>query len=92
MFVLIIEDATTLPGLNLLHDTPGAYPASMVWADPEELENEAAVEAVGRGTRTRQAGVRVFGPFETYAQGELAALTLAPDADYWVIPVDPVAT
>ncbi|HEY6061042.1 MAG TPA: hypothetical protein VIV10_10685 [Gemmatimonadales bacterium] len=76
---------------NLL-GSPCAYPASMVWVDPEEVESEAEDGERGRDSGIRQRGMRVFGPFETYEEGEHAATMLAADGDYRVIPVDPVAT
>lgn len=91
MFVLVTDVSTARLAPNLPR-SPCAYPASMVWIDPEELESEPADDEPSRDLRIRHLGMRVFGPFETYEEGELAAAMLAADGDYRVIPLDPVAT
>jgi|SRR6266550_3307287 len=32
-------------------------------------------------------GVQVFGPFTTYEEGKLAAVTMPYECDYWVCPI-----
>jgi hypothetical protein len=91
MFVLVTDVSTSRLAPDLLC-SPCAYPASMVWVDPEEVESAPEDGERSRDSAIRQRGMRVFGPFETYEEGEHAAMTLALDADYRVIPVDPVAT
>lgn len=91
MFVLVTDVSTSRLAPDLLR-SPCAYPASMVWVDSEEPESEPADDERSRDSGNRQRGMRVFGPFETYEEGELAATMLAADGDYRVIPVDPVAT
>lgn len=90
MFVLVTDVSTSHLAPDLLR-SPCACPASMVWVDPEEVESEPEDER-SRDSGIRQRGMRVFGPFETYEEGEYAATMLAADGDYRVIPVDPVAT
>jgi hypothetical protein len=101
MFVLVIGDAPWFPTSDLPLKTPGVDPASMVWVDPEDLgrDEEDDVnplqrddDAEDRDTGASHFGLRVFGPFETFEEGQLAGTMLAMDADYRVIPVDPVAT
>lgn len=89
MFVLVTDVSRPSPDLPR---SPSAYPASMVWVDPEELESETVDDERSHDLGIPHLGMRVFGPFETYEEGELAAVMLAADCDYWVIPVDPVAT
>lgn len=91
MFVLVTDVTTSRLAPDLLHSAC-AYPASMVWVDPEETENEPEDGESSRDSGIRRRGMRVFGPFETYEEGEHAATMLAADGDYRVIPVDPVAT
>ena len=91
MFVLVTDVSTSRLGPDLLRSAC-AYPASMVWVDPEEVESEPEDGESSRGSGIRRRGMRVFGPFETYEEGEHAATTLAADGDYRVIPVDPVGT
>ena len=90
MFVLVTDVSTSRLAPDLLC-SPGAYPASMVWVDPEEVESEPEDGERSRDSGIRQRSMRVFGPFETYEEGEHAATMLAADGDYRVIPVDPVA-
>lgn len=91
MFVLVTDVSTSRLAPDLLC-SPCAYPASMVWVDPEEVESEPEDGKRSRGSGIRRRGMRVFGPFETYEEGEHAATMLAADGDYRIIPVDPVAT
>jgi hypothetical protein len=91
MFVLVTDVSTSRLAPDLPR-SPCAYPASMVWADLDEVESEPADDERSRDSGIRQRGIRVFGPFETYEEGEHAATMLAADGDYRVIPVDPVAT
>lgn len=91
MFVLVIDLSTARHAPDLLR-SPCAYPASMVWVDPEEVESEPEDDERSRDSGVHRRGMRVFGPFETYEEGEYAATMLAADGDYRVIPVDPVAT
>lgn len=91
MFVLVTDVTTSRLAPDLLRSAC-AYPASMVWVDPEEVESEPEDGERSRDSGSRPHGIRVFGPFETYEEGEHAATMLAADGDYRVIPVDPVAT
>ena len=91
MFVLVTEFSTSRLAPDLLR-SPCAYPASMVWVDPDEVESEPADDERSRDSGIRQRSMRVFGPFETYEEGEYAATMLAAVGDYRVISVDPVAT
>ena len=90
MFVLVTDVSTSRLAPDPLRSAC-AYPASMVWVDPEESESEPEDGERSRDCGIRHLGMRVFGPFETYEEGVLAATMLAADADYRVIPVDPVA-
>lgn len=91
MFVLVTDVSTSRLVPDLLRSAC-ACPASMVWVDPEEVESESENDERSRDSGDRQRGIRVFGPFETYEEGEHAATLLAADGDYQIIPVDPVAT
>lgn len=91
MFVLVTDVSTSRLAPDLVR-SPCTYSASMVWVDPEEVESEPKDSERSGDSGTRQGGIRVFGPFETYEEAEHAAAKLAADGDYRVIPVDPVAT
>ena len=87
MFVLVTDVSTSDLAPDPLRSAC-AYPANMVWVDPEEeVESEPRD---GEQHRKSGRGMRVFGPFETYEEGEYAATMLAAGGDYRVIPVDPV--
>lgn len=91
MYVLVAERPTALSRVGQPLPIPGGFPASMVWVDPEDLADDAAVEPLYHRSAIPR-GLRVFGPFETYEEGELAAAALAAEGDYWVIPLDSVTT
>ena len=88
MYVVVTDDSTRHSEPALL-PTFRVDPASMVWADPDESQEDLEED---RRVETSHLGMRVFGPFESYQEGKLAAALLARDVDCWVISVDPVTT
>lgn len=91
MFVLVIDDSAwhSEPDLRLPR-TATVDPGSMVWVDTEDLQEDEGDGADILQRETRYRGMRVFGPFETHEEGQLAASMLALDADYRVVAVDQI--
>jgi hypothetical protein len=89
MFVLVTDDPTWHSKPDLRHPRPATVdPVSMVWVDPEELQEDEGDDADTLQRESSHLNMRVFGPFETYEEGQLTAAMLATDVDYWVVAVD----